>query len=115
MPQQQSKPKRGISVSVLPGEPTDGGGRVCIHLFVQDEAGPMVEPHALHPPTKDSGGQLVGAPTRGRLACGKVPLTKQQENLFRVTIRTDDPRATTCPACKSSDIYKLMMEKLKGG
>ena len=41
--------RRIINVSVLPGEPTDGSGRVCIHLFVQNPHGPFVEPHVLHP------------------------------------------------------------------
>ena len=43
-----SRVRRKICVRVNPGEATDGSGQVCIHLFVQDETGPFVEPHVLH-------------------------------------------------------------------
>lgn len=56
---------RIVNVKVLPGQPTDGNGKVCIHLFVQDERGPFVEPAVIH--AED--GKLVHKPTRGRLAC----------------------------------------------
>ena len=101
--------RRLIDVKVLPGEPLDGTGRVCIHLFVPDEAGPFVEPHALHP--TDVKGQVMAMATRGRLACDPkrtvAPVTRGR--ITSVTVRTDDPRATTCLKCKVSKDYARMM------
>ncbi len=110
--------KRVVGMSVLPGEPVDGTGRVCIHLFVQDERGPIVEPHALHP-ALDAHGQpikqsVVARPTRGRLACDPrrkvAPVARI--GVVNVTSRTDDPRAVTCPKCVASVEYARMMEPL---
>jgi hypothetical protein len=111
--------KRVINTNVLPGEPLDGTGRVCIHLFVQDERGPFVEPHVLHPALDEYGNRikqrLVARPTRGRLACDPrrtvAPVTRG--SVTTVTPRTDDPRAATCPKCISSRGYKEAMEKLE--
>lgn len=109
--------RRTVNVSVLPGEPTDGTGKVCIHLFVKDECGPFVEPHVLHPTLGEDGkptGQLIARPTRGRLACNPkrtvAPVTRC--NVTTVTMRSDDPRAVTCPKCIDSSDYKIMMETL---
>lgn len=111
--------KRIIKMSVLPGEPTDGTGRICIHLFVQDAAGPFVEPHVLHPVVRN--GEVVkqeveARPTRGRLACDPkrnvAPVTRG--NVTTITHRSDDPRAVTCPACKATEAYKTFMSKLGG-
>ncbi len=106
-----------ICMSVLPGEPTDGSGRVCIHLFLKDEAGPIVEPHVLHPVVGEDGQpvkqQVVAKATRGRLACGKrlvAPVTRG--NTVTITQRTDDPRAATCLKCLSSREYLAAMAKL---
>lgn len=106
-----------VNMPVLPGEPTDGSGRVCIHLFVPDERGPFVEPHALHPVVQDGEEvkqQLEARPTRGRLACDPkrrvAPVKKG--NVVTVTPRTDDPRAVSCPKCKASDDYKRMVATL---
>lgn len=100
--------KRVINLRCLPGEPLDGSGRVCIHLFVQDERGPFTEPHALHLVNK----QMEAKPTRGRLACDPkrlvAPTTKN--GVTTVTPRTDDPRAVTCPKCKVSTDYAAAME-----
>ena len=102
--------KRVVGMNVLPGEPLDGSGRVCIHLFVHDECGPFVEPHALHPVFKDGEvvkQQLVAKPTRGRLACNQkrtvAPVTR--DGVTTITPRTDDPRAVTCLRCCSSAEY----------
>lgn len=111
------KQRRIIDLKVLPGEPTDGTGRVCIHLFVQDAAGPFVEPHALHPVFED-GVQVkqrcATHPTRGRLACDPRrdarPVTRG--NVTTVTQLTDDPQAATCPKCKASRHYREAMDKL---
>lgn len=109
----KKRQKRVVQVNVLPGQSTDGTGRVCIHLYVPDERGPFVEPHALHPGDEDPK-QLVAKPTRGRLACDprrKVAPTTTN-GVTAVTMRTDDPRAVTCPKCIASDSYEKMMARL---
>lgn len=104
---------------VLPGEPRDGTGRVCIHLFVQDERGAFAEPHALHPVVVD--GEQVkqkveARSTLGRLACDPkrkvAPVVRGK--VTTVTMRSDDPRAVTCGKCKDSPDYKAMMARLEG-
>lgn len=107
--------KHQVNVRVLPGEPTDGTGRVCIHLFVHDERGPFVEPHVLHPVFKNGvlvKQQVMAVPTRGRLACDPkrtvAPVTRG--GVTTVTPRTDDPRAATCPRCLASKEYAEMMK-----
>ena len=109
--------KRIVEVKVLPGEPLDGSGRECIHLFVQDERGPFVEPHALHPVIKDGvpvKQQVDARPTRGRLACdpkrSAAPVTSN--GVTTVTARTDDLRAVTCPKCIASDRYRVAMTQV---
>ena len=102
------KQKQIVDVAILPGEPTDGSGRICIHLFVPDERGPFTEPHVLHPAVDDAGQRIkqrvVAKPTRGRLACDpkRVVAPVVRGNVTRVTARTDDPRAVTCPRCLTS-------------
>lgn len=110
-----AKVKRIVNMNVLPGEPLDGTGMVCIHLFVPDVKGPFVEPHGLHPVVKDCEAvkqQLEARPTRGRLACDPkrlvAPVTRG--NVTNVTPRSDDPRAVTCLKCCASEDYKRMME-----
>lgn len=114
-----SKARRIVNVSVLPGEPLNGTGRVCIHLFVPDEKGPIVEPHVLHPsldeqeqPIKQ---RVKVKPTRGRLACDPkrqvTPVTKN--GVTRVTPRTDDPRAVSCEKCKASREYKALLFRIE--
>lgn len=98
------------AVKVLPGEPTDGTGRVCIHLFVQDNSGPFVEPHALHPVIEDGAQakqKLEAKATRGRLACDckRLVAPVKWNGIITVTPRTDDPRAVTCPKCIMSADY----------
>ncbi len=112
------KPKRIVSVSVLPGEPTDGSGKVCIHLFVQDKTGPFVEPHVLHPTVRDGEevtGLLEARPTRGKLACDRTRRVAAQVRggVTTITMRTDDPRAVTCLKCTATAEYAAAMEKLK--
>lgn len=113
------KPNRVVNISVLPGEPTDGSGRVCIHLFIKDDKGSFTEPHALYPVFKDGvqvKQELTAGPMCGRLACDPkrtpvVSLKGKSSNLISVLSRTDDPRAVTCPKCIASEIYRVMMEK----
>ena len=113
-----------VNVKVLPGEPIDGTGRVCIHLFVQDECGSFVEPHGLLPVfTQDEDGnsiqvkQIVRAgPVRGRLVCDRrrdpAPVTRG--GVTTITPHTDDPYAVTCPTCMKSSEYLEMMARLEG-
>lgn len=109
--------RRIISLNVNPGQPTDGGGVVCIHLFVPDENGPFVEPQGLHEgpgETEAERKQLIAKPTRGRLACNPkrsaVPVTRN--GVTTITPRTDDPRAVTCPRCLASQLYVEAMEQV---
>lgn len=111
--------KRKFNLSVLPGQPLDGTGKVCVHLFVQDSAGINVEPCVLDMEyVDDEHGQpvkqLVAKQARGRLACD---LKKQTRPVTRggitfVTMRTSDPRAVTCPKCLNSEDYKQATELL---
>ena len=100
--------KRTICVKVLPGEPTDGTGRVCIHLFVRDAAGPFTEPSAMH---LDAEKKLAVGPARGRLACDprRTVAPVVRGGVTTVTHRTDDPRAVTCPKCAASADYARIM------
>ena len=109
--------KRVVHMKVLPGEPLDGTGKVCVHLIVQDELGPFTEPCVLHmeDAESDDGQQfkrLVSKPTRMRLACSPsrtvAPMT--QGNVTTVTTRTDDPRAVTCLKCRATEYYTRAME-----
>lgn len=115
----RSKSKRVINVSILPGEKTDGSGRVCIHLFVRDENGPLTEPHVLHQVDGDGDGEntgrkeMIARPTRGKLACGVIPSQTQSSGIIKLVHRTDDPRAATCPRCMATDDYKTIMGQLE--
>ncbi len=111
---------RTIELRVLPGEPTDGSGRVVIHLFVQDTAGPFTEPCVLHPKVVDATGKMVGRnlvarPTRGRLACDPrrsvAPVVKR--GITYVTLRTSEPGAVTCPKCLASVAYQQLSQAVR--
>ena len=118
MPQQVNKLKRIISINVLPGEKTDGSGRVSIHLFVQDERGPFTEPHVIEVDglREDGTKNIVAGPARGRLACDKAKTRKVaptiKGNVTVITPRSDDPRAVTCPKCKTSEDYARIMKMI---
>ena len=105
-------------MSVLKGEPLDGSGRVCIHLFVKDDRGIFTEPHALHPVIGDDGEpvkQMVQAkPSRGRLACDpkRDPAPVTRNGVTLVTSRTDDIHAVTCPKCIVSPDYIALSQSL---
>lgn len=112
-----SKSGRMVSISVLPGEPIDGSGRVVIHLFIQDENGPFVEPHALHPVIDKDGEQVkqqvISRPSRGKLACNSKrdasPVVRNGVTI--ITLRTDDPNAVTCPRCLASVDYVELVKR----
>ena len=111
------KPSRIVNIRVLRGEPTDGTGKVCIHLFVKDDAGIFVEPHALHPVYKDGEPvkqQVEAKSTRGKLACDpkRDPAPVTRGGVTTITPRTDDPQAVTCPACMASVEYAQIMARL---
>jgi len=115
------KRHRKVTLQLLRGEPLDGTGRVCIHLVVPDEEhGTYIEPHFLHPEL-DAQGQpikqrLVAKPTRVRLACSYTmtgePINHVGMNF--VVVRTDDPRAATCPKCIATKEYAAHMQRLGG-
>lgn len=106
---------RIVNVNVLPGEPLDGSGKVAIHLFIEDEVGPILEPAVTCMADVEVDGnvvkQLSVRPTRGRLACNPrrtvAPTTRN--GVTTVTPRSGDPRAVTCPKCIASRDYKTMM------
>lgn len=112
-----SESRRVVSMSVLPGEPLDGSGRVAIHLFIQDEKGPFVEPHVLHPVMDGNGEQIkqqvIARPSRGRLACSSKrnasPVVRNGVTI--ITLRTDDPNAVTCPKCLASVDYTELINR----
>jgi hypothetical protein len=101
-------------MNVLPGEPLDGSGRVCIHLFVPDEKGLFVEPNILYPDLDESGKRigrrLVAKPTRGRLACDskRTVATIVKNGVIYVTPRTNVWEAVTCLKCKKSKEYQTL-------
>lgn len=107
-----------VNLNVLPGEPTDGSGRVCIHLFVRDDSGPFVETHVLHPKLDEDGNPVSGkggaGPARGRLACDpkRLVAVTVRGNVSVITPRSDDPRAVTCPKCRASVDYREAMKRL---
>lgn len=116
------KKKRVVSVSVLPGEPLNGAGRVCIHLFVPDGTGPNVERSVtqLGDAPQEEGRpahkRLTTGPTRGHLACDpkKRVAPTVRNGVTSVTMRTIEPGAVTCPACKKSSEYDRLMKLLAG-
>ena len=115
----KSKPKRVISVNVLPGEPVDGSGRVCIHLFVRDEKGSFTEPHVLSPQLDSDGlpikGKVTAGAVKGRIACNpkRVPNLTPRNGVINVLMRTDDPQAVTCPRCMLTSEYTTTLAKLE--
>lgn len=109
-----SRKRRIVNVRVCPGEPINGSGRVCIHLFVPDPKGPFVERCVMRPnedeETLKKGKRLASGPMRGRLACDRRRLVEPitRNGVTTVTPRTDDPRAVTCPKCAASADYAAM-------
>lgn len=104
-------------MSVLPGEPTDGSGRICVHLFVRDETARFTEPHVLHPALNENSepvkGKLVARPTKGRLACDRNRDFRPHtlKGVTTVTSRTESTEAVTCPKCKLSREYQELTSK----
>lgn len=112
------KQKRVVAIKVIPGEPTDGSGRICIHLFVQHRDGAFTEPHCIHPVFENGvqvKQQVTCGPARGRLACNHKydPAPVVRNGVITVTHRTDDPNAVTCPKCRASKDYADLMSKIE--
>jgi hypothetical protein len=103
-------------MSVLHGEPTDGSGRVCIHLVIPDQDGPFVEPHVLYPAVDESGQvvkqRVVAKRSKCRLACDhkKTAVPSTKGNVTTVVFRTTEPAAVTCPRCVESEEYKKLTQ-----
>lgn len=108
--------KHKIRINVLPGQPTDGTGKVCVHLFLKDEKGSFIEPHVLHPVVDDNGNvikqQLVAKPTRGRIACSitlKPQVKPNKDGTRSILLRSDDANAVTCPKCLATPECKKLL------
>ncbi len=115
------KRRRIVDLKVLPGEPLNGAGRVCIHLFVPDGTGPITERHVTQLrdiPQEDGSSaiRLTVAPSKGHLACDRkrsvAPV--ERRGVVTVTMRTIEPYAVTCPACRASVEYERLMKLLSG-
>lgn len=115
------KRRRIVDVRVLPGEPTDGSGKVCIHLFVPDGTGPIVERSVTQvapvPQGEGGGRRLTVGQARGHLACDRKRLVapvQRANGVVSVTMRTIEPGAVTCPACKDTAEYDRITKVLLG-
>lgn len=119
-----------MHIKVVPGQARDdveaGRGCACIHLFVRDESGPFVEPHVLDWGKLPLAGEydadgnqvvvdgIIAVRARGRLACDpkRTVAPVQRGGEVTVTMRSDDPRAVTCPKCIASDLFRAAIAKL---
>ncbi len=106
--------KRKLNVRVLPGQPTDGSGKVCVHLFVPDERGLFTEPSVTYLADTDEGKRLSVRPMCGRIACDRKKTVTQKtvKGVTDIIFRTGDPRGVTCSRCTNSTEYVEMMEQL---
>lgn len=106
---------RKVRLKVLPGEPLDGSGKVCHHLFVRnlDEKSGYKKPYTLK---TNVGGPIIIAATRGHLACDpkRVLTPTSKGGVTEVTLYSDDPRAVNCPKCQATEPYKQLMRLLSG-
>src|SRR4051812_9848354 len=93
------KRRRIVDIKVLPGQPTDGSGKVCVHLFVPDGSGPIVErsvTQLVSVPQEEGGGKRLSVgQARGHLACDRKRLvaTVERRGVVSVTMRTIEPGA----------------------
>ena len=96
---------RKVQIPVLPD------GRVRIHFFVRDEAGPAKTPATVV--LAGQYGPLAVGGTRGFLACrpasDRVLAWRGPDGIIRVPHHSDDPRAATCPECLKSEAYREAM------
>ncbi len=90
----------------------DGSGRVCIHYFVRDPAGP-IETKTI--PIMTGRGPVALGGAKGYIACNKAATSiapQIKQGMIHPFCHTDDARAATCPECKKSGAYKTMMEEI---
>ncbi len=99
-----------VVIRMLP----DKSGRVRIHWFVRDPAGPAETPSGSLP-SKPKPTIIEGS--RGRIACqpnrDSVTPSTNRSGQIEPCCHTDDPRAATCPECQATDEYKQAMEYLE--
>jgi len=91
----------------------DGSGRVRIHWFRRDPAGPIQNPEHI---TLTSLGILRLGGGKGQIACmpeqvhllEALPSGQSQLSLY-----SDDPRAATCPECLQTEAHQQALALLK--
>ena len=91
----------------------DGTGRVCIHWFIRDEAGPIKTPGTAY---MTAFGPIPLGGAVGRIACNPEQNSVATQNNgmdFFPCLHSDDVRAATCPDCLATDEAKKVIEKLK--
>lgn len=91
----------------------DGTGRVCIHWFRLDPAGPITTPVGAI--MAGQFGPMKMGGERGWIAChpeqtSVLPVERGGETL--ICTRSDDPRAVTCPACIATVEYQEANKRL---
>lgn len=91
----------------------DGSGRVRIHWFMRDEAGPICTGVVSHSTPL---GPVVLGGAKGRIACQpnleSVNPIWLSANHVQPLHHSDDARAATCPECMATPEYAAMMKRL---
>jgi len=93
---------RYVEIKRLP----DGSGRVRVHWIVPDQNGPLLTSTSAVP--SDQGIKLTPG-IRVRIACLPRQDTFSEltsDNGVKLTLRSDDPRAVTCPECQKTSEYQ---------
>jgi hypothetical protein len=105
--------KQRVNVKLLP----DKSGRVMIHWFMWDEAGPIELTQA---PVMTAngpmvvGGNVVTGETKGRIACNpalKDLIPRAVGGIGQLCVHSDDPRAVTCPDCKKVPEFAALIQE----
>lgn len=88
-------------------------GRVRIHFFARDDAGPVTTPSAVVP---TSMGLISLGGAKGFIACEPRRQSVSPElgpgNRVTPCCHTDEPRAVTCPECLETETYKKAMAQI---
>jgi hypothetical protein len=91
----------------------DGSGRVRIHFFVRDDAGPVSTPGVVH---QTALGQVHLGGARGYIACrpkqSSIMPGTAPGGMIEPTVHTDDGRAATCPECLKTEAWAKWMATL---
>ncbi len=117
-----------LNMMVLPGEPKDGTGRICTHLWMNNPKGKFLQ-HYVMQPIADKNGEVVPnefhfAPTKGQIACNPnlnpMPVVSGRDRvsgktIITITSMSDDPRAINCPKCMATEYYQTQMKLQEGG